>query len=164
MPFFVSKLMGISSLQRRGFRIVSQIGVRYKESPISVHNIAGHKNSPNAGDRLPYVQVYNETSHQKETLTKLLGEKGFHAIIWLSNQDKITNKDAIAIQKNLQQKYSTTFDSHIIHNITENVATYQKLHINKSTIYIVRPDNYIGYIGAVNDKNGLENYLKKILL
>ena len=113
---------------------------------------------------MPLLYIYNELTNEKQSLYEILGEGNFHAVVWLSNRDKIANSDAQNLYNMFSEKYPGLFQTHVIHDITENVEAFHDLHLKKSTLYIVRPDNYIGYIGNVDDSEGLKEYLDNFLV
>lgn len=161
-PILLGRLMGIKKIQQRAFKMVSQIGLNYNDSSISVSSTYLKKKTPHPGDRLPYLKILDPTTGNLTSLYHQLGEKNFHAIIWLSSKDKVTDKDASAVRGYLDHKYPDLFHTHIIHDQTENIPTFKQLNLSSSVLYIVRPDNYIGYIGKVEDLNALEDYLNLI--
>ncbi|BDS12884.1 FAD-dependent monooxygenase [Aureispira anguillae] len=164
MPFLISRLMGISKVQQRAFRIVSQTGISYPESPIAVGAVYLSKKAPHPGDRLPFLKVYNTTTAQQESLYHRLGEQFFHAIVWLKASDKQLDAVVQDLKQYLDDRYPNLFQTHIISERAENTAVFQQLDLDQSLLFIVRPDNYIGYIGKINDQQALENYLNLILL
>lgn len=157
MPFFMSKIMGISAIQRRAFRIVSQTGISYRDSAIAINNATLNKHEPHAGDRLPYVLV--QQNQQQQSIYKLLGEQGFQVICWLKNPTDNANE----ITTYLEQQHADSFHIHTIANNNQNAAAFKTLNLRDSVIYIVRPDNYIGYIGSIHDLDGIKAYLSLIL-
>lgn len=161
-PLLVSHLMGIKKIQQRAFRMVSQIGISYPNSPIAISSTYLSKNTPHPGDRLPYLKVFDTNTNHLSNLYQVLGEHGFHAICWLSNKDKIGVKDAFAVRDYLNRSYADLFHTHIIHDQTENIPAFEQLALNSSMLYIIRPDNYIGYIGKVDDLDALKKYLSLI--
>jgi 2-polyprenyl-6-methoxyphenol hydroxylase-like FAD-dependent oxidoreductase len=53
VPFLMPRLVAINRFRRALFRTLSQIGIRYRSSPLS----SGSAGSVNAGDRLPWVRM-----------------------------------------------------------------------------------------------------------
>jgi len=80
-------------------------------------------------------------------------------VFWLSNTDKVGEKEAMALQYLFNNKNPNGFQIHTFRNITENMPVYEQLGIHRSKIYIIRPDNYIGYIGEVDVLEGVLRYL-----
>ncbi len=161
-PVLLGRLMGIKKLQQRAFKMISQTGINYTDSPIAVSSTYLSKKTPHPGDRLPYLKVFDATTGGLKNLYHQLGEQGFHAIVWLSNKDKIGVKDAFVVKDYLNRNHPDLFHTHIIHDQTENVPVFEQLDLKSSILYLVRPDNYIGYIGKVDDMEALKGYLKLI--
>lgn len=159
MPFLASRLMGIPTIQKRAFRIVSQTGISYTKSPISQQNIVLPDQAPKAGERLPYLTVYNEQFQQQQNLYHRLGEAMFHLIVWQCQQDIDLAPSTQKIKQYLTQQYPNLFQTHLIVEQHQNFSTFQQLQLQQSALFVVRPDNYIAYIGAVDDLDGLQGYL-----
>lgn len=164
VPFLLSRLMGIRKIQKRAFKMVSQTGIGYTGSPISVSSTYLSKKTAHPGDRLPYLQVWDSTTGKLQNLYHQLGEQNFHAILWLSNKDNIGRKEGTAIEHYLTKNHTGLFQTHFIEDQTENIPAFQQLDLKHSTLYIVRPDNYIGYIGKVDDLEALKTYLDLIFI
>lgn len=164
VPFLISRLMGVKKIQQRAFKMVSQTGIRYSNSPIAVSATYLSKKAPHPGDRLPYVKVFDSTTGELKNLYHLLGEQGFHAVFWWRNNDKTEIQDAAVIETYLKENYTTVVQTHNLYDQTENSSAFQKLDLKNSTLYLVRPDNYIGYIGKVDDLDALKAYLELIFI
>lgn len=164
VPFLLSRLMGIRKIQKRAFKMVSQTGISYSDSPIAVNTTSLSRKAPHAGDRLPYLNVFDTTTGQLKNLYHQLGDQGFHAIVWSSNTDTIGTKEAALLEDYLNKNHLGLFHTHLIQDQKENNPAFQQLDLKSSTLYIVRPDNYIGYIGKVDDLKALKAYLDLIFI
>lgn len=161
LPLLLNTAFNFKSVRQRAFRVVSQIGIRYRKSKLSEQNLV-LEGKLKAGDRMPYVHVYDEQEKKLKSIYQIMDTPKFQALICLSNTDQIGEKEADAL-KVVLDGYTEQIDTHNIHNITENVAMFDNLKIKQSMVFLVRPDNYIGYIGAVDDLEGIQNYLNLIM-
>ncbi len=164
LPFVAGTVMGWETVRRLAFKTVSQIRIHYREHSLSSQNLASvHKEMPHAGDRLPFVQVYDETLHEHVSLFQWLQTTRFVALMWVHNEDPFGEKEVDAVKNTISAQFPDLFDFHTVHNITENMVTFARLHITRSTLFVVRPDGYIGYIGGLEDLQGVEGYLRGFL-
>ena len=158
LPYIAGTVMSFDIVRNIGFKRVSQIYISYDKHSLAQNNISLNCNAPFAGNRLPFITLYNRSTQQMESLYHKLNGTDLQVVIWLSNSDKIGEKEATAIHTYCDENYDG-IQTHTIHNITENMPVFEKLHITQSTLYVIRPDNYIGYIGRVDDIEGLRKYM-----
>ncbi|MCP4441686.1 MAG: pentachlorophenol monooxygenase [Aureispira sp.] len=160
LPMILGTALGFDAVRKRAFRVVSQIGIRYRKSSLSKQTIA-LVGKLKAGDRMPYVQVYDEQEKVSKSIYQYMKTTKCQALIWLSNKDEIGEKEADALKECLGN-YADQISIYTIHNLTENMAAFKSLKIGQSMLFLVRPDNYIGYIGAVDNLGKIQEYLKTI--
>lgn len=163
LPYIAGTVMGWESVRKMVFKRLSQIGIHYRESAISHNGVSLSKAMPHAGDRLPYVMVYDEEKHGQISIYDWLRTTRFVALICLHNEDAIGETAANAVIETLESNYEGLFDCHIIRNITENMVAFAQLHLHTSMLMLVRPDGYIGYIAKVDDLTGMTKYLNTFL-
>ena len=150
--------MGFQAVRNLGFKRVSQIYISYDQSSLAKNNMKLDCSAPVAGNRLPFLQLYNPESRELDSIYHLFDGRALQVLIWLSNTDGIGEKEAQAVRDCFAE--NDDVQVHTIHNTTENVPAFKKIHAGSSILYIVRPDNYIGYIGKVDDLEGMQDYLK----
>jgi hypothetical protein len=135
--------------------MVSQLAIRYRRSPLSRNGANAGRRGPRAGDRLPDAPIRNggvETS-----LHALIATPGWH----LLRCDK--GVEAPAVQR--PTGYVTTHHLSTAGQFDRDHLSAIALHRlgltrDDEAMFLVRPDGYIGYRGASNDRAGLAEYLR----
>ncbi len=127
-PFVMPMLFRIPFMKRFFFKIVSQIELKYRHSPLS----QGHAGKIYAGDRLPWVQY--ETTDNFASLQAMDWQVHIYGTASSTLVTDI-NKLKIALH---------------VFPWSNNPET---AGLEKNTIYLIRPDGYIAYINS--DQNPL---------
>ncbi|NMH29191.1 FAD-dependent monooxygenase [Flavobacterium silvaticum] len=127
LPFFIGQISKIKSIMRFFFKTVSQIGIKYPESPLTLKSSVG---KIEAGDRFPYFP----TDKKLDDFLKKPGYKLF----WFGAE----NNQAFA---DLKYRYADIEPMEI--NAIPEVFNSQS-----DFFVVVRPDNYIAYIGVEGQK------------
>jgi len=141
-PYVANILTRMGWVQRTVFPLVSQIGINYRRSSIS-RDTLGLK--VKAGDRMPYFLVDGRSIYDQ------LREPKFHLIVF---------NDGSAEQAAADDGFDGLADVHTVPlypHIAEIFGT------NETFCVLLRPDNYIGYVGKGVDIEGVMDHLKKIL-
>jgi 2-polyprenyl-6-methoxyphenol hydroxylase-like FAD-dependent oxidoreductase len=141
-PYVANLALGSETVKNFIFPMVSQIGINYRKSPLSVNDgIFKIK----AGDRMPYFTIDGASIYEKLTAPK------FHLLRF---SDGFTNTPDYS---QTLEKYGEFIDFHefpLYPNIAEIFGT------KTSFALVLRPDNYIGLIAAENSEcSAVENYL-----
>lgn len=141
-PYVANFVFSLNFLRKRLFPLVSQIGINYRESSLSV-------NSGNfdvkAGDRMPYFEIEGSSIYDR------LREPKFHLLLF-SDGSKPVNA---AVDDLLELVDVHSFP--LYPNIAETFGMDETFYV------LLRPDNYIGYIAAGAEVDGVKSYLAKIL-
>ena len=72
-PYVANFLVGLEVVQKAVFPLISQIGINYRHSPLSVNETNFHVK---AGDRMPYFTVDGESIYDR------LREPKFHVVVF----------------------------------------------------------------------------------
>ena len=134
-------VLSIDAVKKRFFPLISQIGIHYEHSSLSLHD--GDDNlDVRAGDRLPYflvngASIYDSLRHPK-----------FHQLFFTN--EIITNKQE---ESDKVDTLGVQIDSHIA----------ELFGSDKPFTVLLRPDNYIGAIapGMVSDLD--ERYFTEVI-
>lgn len=134
MPFFIKRITQFSFINRRIFPLLSQTGIKYPNSSLTIKSAVA---KIAAGDRMPYFRVNGESIFDK------LKEPVFK-ILYFGNNDEY-----------LQEIKHDTIE--LIKLSFEDIPA---IFTGQSGFYIVvRPDNYISYIGKDIEKIKQSIYL-----
>ncbi|RYV49680.1 FAD-dependent monooxygenase [Pengzhenrongella frigida] len=142
------------------FRTVSQLGIRYRSSPLCVDGAGAPRRGPRAGDRLPDGPVTVEG--RRSTIQRSVAAPGFHLL--LCGPLAAWPDDATAA---LSERYRRHITVHrlsrdvgprVLHDPSGLVLRRLGLTGTRSAHLLVRPDGYLGYRGGI-DVTGLGAHL-----
>jgi 2-polyprenyl-6-methoxyphenol hydroxylase-like FAD-dependent oxidoreductase len=152
-PPMAKYILSIESVRRRFFVMISQIGIRYRDSSLSLHKPARGEGDREfevkAGDRMPYFLVDGKSIYDR------LREPRFH-LLTFSDGDL----DYQTEQRELENKYGDLIDHHVIPLYPHVVEIFDR---DEPFNVLLRPDNYIGFIAAETSLSGVGEYLKEIM-
>ena len=163
--------------QKQAVRVLSEIDINYKGSPIAEEHAI--KGGPDAGERAPDATTVKLPDKGTTTLFEIM--RGTHwNLLLLSGSEPgaeilqqlqglattIASKYAHAVMphlvlgltvppRNLQWSGSTLMDSELI--------VHQKYGEKGASIYLIRPDGYIGFRGPLAQRDQLLKYLSNTL-
>jgi 2-polyprenyl-6-methoxyphenol hydroxylase-like FAD-dependent oxidoreductase len=142
-----------------GFRIVSQLGIRYRRSPAVREGRPRLRRGPRAGDRLPDARVTRDG--QACWLGEALAAPSFHLLLcgpvggWDAGQ--------------LATLGETLRGLLAVHHLTREASpgalqdpdgvALARLGVDERGHYLVRPDGHVGYRAAGTDLRGLQRWL-----
>lgn len=156
---FLNKLWQSDKIKLGFFRKISQIEISYPNSNISLHLSKDIKIK--AGDRLPYLKVFDEKKHEETDIHEWCSKPGFTLII-LGKFDELY---LFTIAKWITQKYAGILNFFYLPPSGKNVSVFDGLGANPhgQKAFIIRPDMHIGYINDVVDTNMMDNYLQNVV-
>ena len=127
-------LLGFSAVRRAAFRLVSQIRINYRESPLSV----GSAGDVEGGDRLPWV----EEAHNFEPLRSL----DWQAHVYGEAGERLR---AFAASRSLA-----------VHAFAWGEGA-RAAGLERDALYLVRPDGHVAFASGEQDVAGLERFLDR---
>ncbi len=140
------------------FKQVSQTGINYRHSKLNLHLALANKIK--AGDRLPYLKIFDEKTQQETDLHEWCSKPGFTLII-LGKFDELY---LFTIAKWITQKYSGTLNFFYLPPTGKNLEVFDAFEVNPhgQKALIIRPDMYIGFMCDTVDMNTMDNYLRNV--
>ena len=149
-----------AAIKKAFFQKVSQIDITYRESKINLHLSKSTK--VKAGDRLPYLKVYDEKQLIETDLHEWCAKPGFTLLI-LGKFDELF---LFTIAKWITQKYPGMLNFFYLPPSGKNLEVFETFECNphQQKALIIRPDMYIGYINDVVDLGMMDNYLQNVAL
>lgn len=139
MPAVVPTLARFAVLRRLVFRIISQIRIEYRHSPLS----AGRAGGVHGGDRLPWVELSP-------------GADNFAPLTSLDWQVHVYGD----LRANLQEACAQLgLALHRFEWVTKMAAAGFK----RDALYLIRPDGYVAWADADADPAQLRSYLERTL-
>jgi len=163
VPRVIPRVMSTSWLRSAAFRFVSELGIRYRKSPLAEEGAPPLRAGPRAGDRLfdaPVRMNGAQAPLQRAVvgpyLTLLLcGAAG----AWeQARPDRLTTRYAKLVT--IQYLSETPIRNGLL---DPDGATLRALGANDGAQYTIRPDGYIGFRCAGYDLTALEGYLRRWL-
>jgi hypothetical protein len=134
LPFVLPLALRFSAARRAQFRLVSQVRIAYRESPLS----DGSAGEVHAGDRLPWVE----------------GADNFAPLVSLGWQVHVHGTAPAALRD-----YATGVKLPL-HEWPWTEAT-RRAGLELDALYLVRPDGHIGFARREPDVAGLQTYLDR---
>jgi hypothetical protein len=147
-PPMAKFILSIDAVKKRFFPLISQIGITYRESSLSLHD--GDRGFEfKAGDRMPYFLVDGKSIYD------LLREPRFHLLTFADGSD-----DHHSVREEIETKYAHLIDHNVIPLYPHVAEIFGR---DKSFSLLLRPDNYIGCISPQASPDRLLTYLKEII-
>jgi hypothetical protein len=141
------------------FKRVSQTGVSYPHSRLNLH--LSLLRDIKAGDRLPYLKVYDEKKLKETDLHAWCSKPGFTLITMGSLQEMYL----FTLAKWITQNHSTKLNFFHLPPSVKNQQVFDAFEVKQgqTKAIIVRPDMYIGLINDTVDIAMMDNYLRNVV-
>jgi 2-polyprenyl-6-methoxyphenol hydroxylase-like FAD-dependent oxidoreductase len=147
----------------RAFRILSQLGIRYRSSPIVEEGKPGLGGGPRAGDRFPDAPV-TVRSQPTRLHRELIGFR-FHLL--LCGPD--TSWDQAEILQ-LEKRYGPLLSiRHLSRSGSDSAlqdptgSALALLGVSDEAIYVIRPDGHVSYRSGGTSLSGVVSHLSTLL-
>jgi 2-polyprenyl-6-methoxyphenol hydroxylase-like FAD-dependent oxidoreductase len=163
MGAIVPTVLGSEKRRARAFRIISQLGIRYRSSPIVGEGKPTLKAGPGAGDRLPDCAVTVRGAASR--LHREICGPRFHFLLCGPENDW----DPAAVVA-LEKKHSGLLSiRHLSRTglgavlVDPTGEALSMLGVESHATYVIRPDTYISYRSAGRSLSGAAAHLSKLL-
>jgi 2-polyprenyl-6-methoxyphenol hydroxylase-like FAD-dependent oxidoreductase len=134
-------------VQRLAFRTVSQTGIHYRRSALSVGIAELPKSAPQAGDRFPWMHLQLDAGGTVQDLFQALDDTRFNLLVF-GQQSAQTLSDLGGLLR-----------VHTIPITAGNEAEQARVHVPRTAFYLLRPDGHVGLCGRTLDAAALRRYL-----
>ena len=144
-PYIAGAAFSMDAVKKFVFPRVSQIGINYRSSALSVNSGSFDVNE---GDRMPYFEVEGASIYDR------LREPKFHLLTFFDG-----NKTSSGLPENFKTEYAALVDFHelpLYPNVAEIFGASETFRV------LLRPDNYIGTISSDASFETVEKYLKRL--
>lgn len=162
-------LIPVALISRAGrayaFRIISQLAIRYRGSPLSQEGSHPPRRGPRAGDRLPDAAILHDG--RSTTLHGCLARPGWQLLLcgpsdaWPVSQVTPV-RDAYPELVTIHY-LSTTQAPGVLHDPDGHALRRLGLPLRDAAAYLIRPDGHIGYRSGGPDLAGLHTYFRRWL-
>lgn len=141
------------------FKRASELYINYRHSNISLH--LSHATRIKAGDRLPYLIVFDEKKQTETDLHEWCAKPGFTLIVL----GKLKEMDLFALAKWITHSYNGALNLFYLPPSAKNQHVFNQFDIaeGKQKALIVRPDMHIGLMNDVVDIDMMDNYLNNVV-
>ncbi|HEX9684448.1 MAG TPA: FAD-dependent oxidoreductase [Burkholderiales bacterium] len=146
----LARAMTIERVRKLAFRTISQIGIRYRRSPLS-QTLAGlPEGAPVAGDRFPWLKLKLGANGAVEDLFQKLDDTRFHLLVI---GQPAPPAEALGLGELLRV--------HAVPGDPANSAELARVGISGQAFYLLRPDGHVGLAGTRLDPDTVKRYLSE---
>jgi hypothetical protein len=138
--------MRIRSSRALVFRAISQIGIRYRESSLSVNSGSRQGGSVRAGDRFPWLRLKFASDGPAEDLYRRLDDTRFNLVL-IGQAHPGAAADRIC--------------QHVVTNDPGNDRELARAGIAKPAYFLLRPDGHVGLAGALFERADIDRYFRR---
>ncbi|MDB5223421.1 MAG: hypothetical protein JWN83_2088 [Chitinophagaceae bacterium] len=143
VPPLLSRVLAIKKFGRFAFRAVSQIGINYSKSILSYSE---HNNLLQAGSLVPFVKI------NSKIIDEHLKFNGFTILLF----DTLLRDDQ---KQDIQNSFFVKFEFLDVIKNEINEEAFKKFKVKTSALFLIRPDNYIGFSSETIALADLKKYL-----
>jgi len=141
--------MTIETVRKLAFRTVSQIGIRYRTSPLSRTLPGVPRGAPWAGDRFPWLRLRFGADGPVEDLFERLDDRRFNLL-------------AIGQPIGEYSGFGDLLRVHVAPANPENVSALARARIPIPSFYLLRPDEHVGLAGVRFEPEIVSKYLGEV--
>ena len=135
-------------IQRIAFRVVSQIGIAYRESSLS-QSLAGlPHHAPRAGDRFPWLRLKLDPTGPVEDLFEKLDDTRVNLLVIGQPAAQLAMPDVPDLLR-----------TQVIPSDPVNDAELARARIPQPSFYLLRPDGHVGFCGTRIEADALNRYV-----
>jgi len=160
IPRFVALIPKEKHLLRFAFRLISQIGIHYRNSSLSRAASVGSfpRKAPRPGDRLPFATFCED--NKLINIQDKVKAPAFHLLLFSKND----REHEIKAIHDFVHQYNELIQLEEISLNRERSDLYQVFGVKHGGYYLVRPDMYIAYRSARFNEEHLKAFLKRIAI
>jgi 2-polyprenyl-6-methoxyphenol hydroxylase-like FAD-dependent oxidoreductase len=152
MARLAARAMTVERVRRLAFRTISQIGIRYPDSRLSLTLPGLPQGAPAAGDRFPWLHLKLQEDGSVEDLFSKLNDTCFNLLLFGQADDTVEMPG----WGELLNVYAVPADA-------SNDAELERAQIARPSTYLLRPDGHIGLCGTRLEPAAIKRYLSEHL-
>jgi 2-polyprenyl-6-methoxyphenol hydroxylase-like FAD-dependent oxidoreductase len=142
--------MRLDWIRKLLFRTISQIGIRYRESPLSKTLPGLPGSAPRAGDRFPWLRLKTSTDGPAEDFFQKLDDTRFNLIVI----GQPVPPSGLAGPGDLLR-------THAIPSDPANERELERANIPRPSFYLLRPDCHVGLCGIRLEGDAVKRYFSE---
>lgn len=140
--------MARERVRRLAFRTISQIGIRYRRSPLSQTLPGMPANAPRGGDRFPWLKLALKEDGPVEDLFERLDDTCFNLIVIGQPAPQVAAPGLGGLLR-----------THELADTEHNERELARAGIAGPAFYLLRPDGHVGLAGTRVDVEVIQRYL-----
>jgi 2-polyprenyl-6-methoxyphenol hydroxylase-like FAD-dependent oxidoreductase len=154
-------ILGIPWLRKPNLMRFSQLAIKYRYSALSKNGATKgfYRNAPQAGDRAPYCQLI--INGKDADSYQLFEYTHFTIFIAVAEPD---DERAYEINKRIEANSRLPVSVYRITRGGDRGSFFTAYGIKKDAVFIVRPDNHIGFRSSRLDYQEIEDYFTSLLM
>lgn len=159
LPGLLKFAWGKPSVRDVFFKRASELYINYRTSNINLH--LSQATQIKAGDRLPYLTIFDEKEQTETDLHEWCSKPGFTLIVL----GKLQEIDLFTLAKWITLSYNGILNFFYLPPSAKNQHIFDQFEIadGKKKALIVRPDMHLGLINDVVDIDMMDNYLNNVV-
>ena len=144
-------VMTVERIRRFAFLTISQTGIRYRESLLSLTLAGVPDSAPHAGDRFPWLRLRFQANGPVEDLFRQLDDTRFNLIVI---GQPAPSESALGLGGMIR--------AHVVPDDPANRTELARARIAAPSFYLLRPDGHIGLAGTRLEAAAVTNYLQRL--
>ncbi|MDQ2704147.1 MAG: FAD-dependent monooxygenase, partial [Pseudomonadota bacterium] len=140
--------MSIERIRKVAFRTVSQIGINYRKSSLSVARDALPFDAPQCGDRFPWLHLRLRPDGPMEDTFKAFEDRYFNLVAFGQIPPALADLG-----------FDTIMRTWTVPDDPQNDAELARVGIRQPAFYLIRPDGHVGLCGKIADATPIRRYL-----
>lgn len=144
---------------KRMFEELAQLNIHYRKATLSVHYATGR--CVQAGDRLPFLPVFDEKAKKQTDLHRWCEKPGFVLLVL----GTVGAHQLHVVGQWMRQKYPRTMHLYYLPFSSQNQLVFDAFEVKPdgTKAVLIRPDMYIGYINDVLNVGLIDTYMEEVL-
>ncbi len=161
--FLLSKIVGYIGKKPRmlnkAFDNIAQLNIHYRRSTLAVHHATQRKIQ--AGDRVPFLPVYDEKAKIHTDLHKWCEKPGFVLLV----MGTISQHHLHIIGQWMRQKYPREMHLYYLPYSPRNQLLFDAFEVkfDGTKSVLIRPDMHIGYINDMLNTSLIDTYMEEVI-